>query len=431
MTESRPQRVLLIGDDMRIFLAVARSLGRAGIEVHAAPFNWSASALTSRYVSRVHKIPRYQDDPAGWLQSLLSLLTSVQIDLVIPCDDRATLPLDHHRAELAPHRLAIPPREAMDLLFDKEHTKSLARQLGIPVANGEALGPLDTGSSVLQAFGLPVVLKPRRSYWLDRLESWGRVYIPTTATELDEALEQIVDRPRYMKEAYFDQGIGVGVSVLSNGGVVELAFQHRRLREGWGGSSSYRISEPVKQELLDACTKICTHTGLTGVCMFEFRLNRDDGSWILIETNARFWGSCSLPIALGVDFPNQLFDLLVHNRPGRNIDYLAGIRSRNLVLDLFNLFKSLRRLPPRGLKSWLLELGDFLLLQPVRWTQGRETSDSFAPDDLRPAIAEMMHAFRRLFSGGTGPATQWRRADSLVHTASVPLATTRDGPDPA
>lgn len=430
MTNPRPERVLLLGDDMRIFLAVARSLGRAGREVHAAPFDWSAPALTSRYVSQVHKLPRYQDDPTGWLQAILGVLTSAEIDLVIPCDDRAILPLDLHRDALAPHRLAIPPRTAMELLFDKEHTKTMARELGIPVLAGEALRPLDAGSSVLEAFGLPVVLKPRRSYWLDRLESWGRVYIPTTAAELDEALERIEDRPRYMKEAYFDQGVGVGVSVLSNRGVVELAFQHRRLREGWGGSSSYRISEEVKPELLDACLKICAHTGLTGVCMFEFRVHRENGSWVLIETNARFWGSCGLPLALGVDFPNQLFDLLVHNRPGRSIAYPAGFRSRNLVLDLFNLIKSLRRLPSGRRKAWLFEIGDFFL-QPVRWVQGREASDSFAPDDLRPGIAEMLRASQRLLSASTGPAMQRRRADSFKRSGADPLGAAKDRPGPA
>ena len=34
-----PDKVLVIGDDMRSFLATVRSLGRQGLEVHVAPYD--------------------------------------------------------------------------------------------------------------------------------------------------------------------------------------------------------------------------------------------------------------------------------------------------------------------------------------------------------------------------------------------------------
>ena len=43
--------MLLLGDDLRAFLAIARSLGRRGVEVHAAPSDFSSSALKSRYIA--------------------------------------------------------------------------------------------------------------------------------------------------------------------------------------------------------------------------------------------------------------------------------------------------------------------------------------------------------------------------------------------
>ena len=82
-----PERVLVIGDDMRIFLTLVRSLGRAGKEVHAAPFNWQSPALRSKYISAVHYFPRYSDDPAAWQASVLDVLRSHSFDLVVPCCD--------------------------------------------------------------------------------------------------------------------------------------------------------------------------------------------------------------------------------------------------------------------------------------------------------------------------------------------------------
>jgi predicted ATP-grasp superfamily ATP-dependent carboligase len=385
---SKPvERVLVFGDDMRIFLAVVRSLGRAGKEVHAAPFNWHSPALQSKYISAVHRLPRYSDDRAGWRASVMDLVQKYDFDLILPCcDDRAILAFDLHRDDFSGYRVAIPDRRSMELLFDKQCTKELCGELQIPFAPGKRLSADDDAPALVARFGLPLVLKPRRSFWADRLDGWGKVFIVETEDQLRKLLLEIQDRPRYLVESYFE-GVGVGVSVLSDRGEIVQAFQHRRLREGWGGSSSYRVSEPVNPALQAACEKICRHTGLTGVCMFEFRWRPATQEWILLETNARFWGSSPLPLSLGVDFPRYLFDLLVHGRRHPAAQYASGIKSRNAVLDGMNLFQSVRRIGLRDLGSWVLELGRFLL-QPLFWLSGSERSDTFVSDDLRPAFAE-------------------------------------------
>jgi predicted ATP-grasp superfamily ATP-dependent carboligase len=385
---SKPvQRVLVFGDDMRIFLAVVRSLGRAGKEVHAAPFNWHSPALQSKYISAVHRLPRYSDDPSGWRASVMGLAKKHDFDLIVPCcDDRAILPFDIHRDDFAGYRVAIPDSTSMELLFDKQCTRELCVKLNIPVAPGKRLASDDDAGDLIARFALPLVLKPRRSFWADRLDGWGKVFIVETEDQLRKLLREIEDRPRYLVEGYFE-GVGVGVSVLADRGKILHAFQHRRLREGWGGSSSYRVSEPISTALYAACEKICRHTALTGVCMFEFRWRPATREWILLETNARFWGSLPLPLSLGVDFPRYLFDLLVHDRRHTMVQYRSGIRSRNAVLDGMNLFKSIGRLGSKDIGSWIAEFGRFLL-QPLFWLSGRERSDTFVRDDLRPAFAE-------------------------------------------
>ena len=392
MSDRARERVLVLGDDMRIFLAVVRSLGRAGKEVHAAPFNWHSPALKSKYISRVHYFPRYSDDPVAWRISLLDVLRAHSFDLVLPCDDPAILPLHAHREELAGYPLAIPNPVAMSLLFDKERTRQLCGELGIPAVPGARVSSDDTAAALSGRFGLPLVIKPRRSYWIDRLDVRGKTSIVENERELQKLLGALGEPSRYLVEAYFE-GVGVGVSVLAQDGKILHAFQHRRLREGRGGSSSYRVSESVNEELYGACEKICGHTKLTGVCMFEFRWNPGSHKWILLETNARFWGSLPLPLSLGVDFPRYLYDLLVHQTQHVPVQYPIGIRSRNLVLDGFNLFAGVRHLRRSEIGTWVAGLGDFLT-QPIRWLSGRERSDSFVSDDLRPALWECALLFK-------------------------------------
>ncbi len=86
-------RVLLIGDDMRSFLTLARAIGRKGIEVHAAPFDWHSPALASKYVQKVHYLPRVGSWTKSWLSAVQGLVESQKYDLIIPCCERSLLPL--------------------------------------------------------------------------------------------------------------------------------------------------------------------------------------------------------------------------------------------------------------------------------------------------------------------------------------------------
>src|SRR3954447_25282766 len=118
----KQHKVLVFGNDMRIFLAVVRSLGRSGKEVHAAP-NEKAPALRSRYIAATHWLPRYADDPTAWVGAVKTLLEREHFDAVLPnCDDSDLLPFHLHRDEFAGFNIALPDERSMDFLFDKACT---------------------------------------------------------------------------------------------------------------------------------------------------------------------------------------------------------------------------------------------------------------------------------------------------------------------
>lgn len=395
MSDRSSGTVLVVGDDMRIFLAVARSLGRAGYTVHAAPFDWHAPALRSRYVSKTHFLPRYSENPKAWLAAIRALVAENDVQVVIPCCDRAILPLDRHRAELGPAILALPSPEAMEKLFDKMKTKALAEALGIPVSPGEQLILGHSASELVARYGLPVVVKPKCSYTIDNLTTWGKVHIAETLEELTTVLAMIHEPERYLAEGYFRGGVGVGLSVLAREGEIVQAFQHRRLREGWGGSSSHRVSENCNPALLTAVTGVCAAMRIHGVCMFEFRRSSADGTWILLEVNARLWGSLPLSLAMGVDFPRALCDLLLDRPLSLPIKYRAGVRSRNVLLDGANLLNATRHGRIESLGAGLAAWADYFA-QPIWWIIGREHSDSFTFDDPAPGLAEVWDLLKRV-----------------------------------
>ena len=416
---SGPDKVLVIGDDTRSFLSTVRSLGRQGIEVHVAPFDFRSPALASRYIRATHFLPYYLDGGHEWLDSIRTLLAEQRFALVIPCDERALLPLCLHREELsALCALAIPSPAALDIYFDKVKTRALAESVGVPVAPGRMLARDDTVDSIVADIGLPVVIKEPMSYALPEL------YVRTSTRIIGEraALDAWLKRHDHGGPILLEQmfpGFGLGVSVLCHEGQVLQAFEHHRAHE-LNGSSYYRKSAPLDPQRLAAVERMVKASDYTGLAMFEFKVNPADGSWILIEVNARPWGSLPLPVSIGVDFPYRLYRLLARQEPTPAVDYPAGRYCRNLMQDMWQARAGAAPLVRKPHKfaghcaGWLWSFHRVAL--------GREHHDTLVLDDPKPGLREL----RELVGRGRRPqaaaaALPQRLAELAEHTPARPV----------
>ncbi|MFT6658831.1 hypothetical protein [Maritalea sp.] len=388
-------KVLLIGDDMRSFLTCARSFGRNGIEVHAVPFNWTAPALSSKYINEVHKLPRMAQSVDNWVENVCELQLEHDFDLIIPCDERALLPLRAVPEDKRNFRLAEPGSLALEHLFDKAKTRDLAQSLDIPVASGTVVDHHSNAQLIVSQLGLPLMLKSRMSYSIEKLEVRGEVSTITSIEALDDELRKFEGDDSFVVESFFPtvgEASGVGVSVAAREGAVLAAFQHRRLVEKpGGGSSSVRVSEALDPDMLWAVEKICNATKLNGVAMFEFRQSADNGEWILLEVNARPWGSMPLPLALDIDFPMMLLDIYLGKLGAYNLLYKPEIVGKNLALSILHQYRSEGR---SGLGVVWFAFVE-VLKHAVNCMRGKEVSDSFVRDDLRPAVKEFPNLVKR------------------------------------
>lgn len=380
------EKILVIGDDLRSFLAIVRSLARAGYEVHAAPFDFSSPALASRFISACHRLPRYAVAPQAWLQTLQSLIASHQFALIIPCGDNHLLPLAHHQAALGVP-IALPNEAAFEVFFDKEKTRELAAKCGVPIARG---GPIS--DDLMAELGLPFALKPRQSVYLRDVAQRGTVKIVRTAVEAVAALQHAQPIDDCFVEAFF-AGEGVGVSVLARHGEIIAAFQHRRLAEtSAAGGSSSRVSEPLESALMAAVTAMCAAVAYHGVGMFEFRHNPETQAFVLLEVNPRFWGSLPLAVASGMDFPAALAGLMLTDAVPASRVYRTGVVRRHLTAEYYRILTQSEQAVNRvqraaRLGSRLLKLALDVLLNPRQF-------DSFSPDDSAPFRAERRRTIR-------------------------------------
>jgi predicted ATP-grasp superfamily ATP-dependent carboligase len=377
------RRLLVFGEDTRAFLAIVRSLGRRGHEVHAVARDPSSPALASRYLKAVHRLTPHSSAPQLWLAGLRRLIADQGFDLLIPCSDNNLLLLHAHRDDIEGARLALPNVEAMSVFFDKSETRRLAARLGIPIAKGRELWGMESAEELEAELGLPLMLKPSTTYSLGQSSAKSSVAKIRSRAELEEAL---ADAERYgLAEAFFP-GVGVGLSILADHGTVLQAFQHRRLQEAsMSGGSSSRISEPVEPSLLAAVETLTRATALHGPAMFEFRRDRRTGQWVLLEVNPRLWGSLPLALAAGADFPAALCELYLGGSVPAAGDYRVGVVRRGLFAEYHRIVAEAELSGKPPWRFLLLAYGlarlTLTLAVPARF-------DAHAPDDPAPWRAE-------------------------------------------
>jgi len=396
-SDSEPRRptkkVLVLGDGTGAFLSVVRSLGRASLQVQVGWCSETSPAVRSRYVRKVHPLPR----PVGsndWLRPLVRVLEQERFDLVIATGEQGIRPLQAQSGTLAPlAEFNFLPERTFSIVYDKQQSTQLAASLGVKVPGTRVVSSVAELIAAGEAWKYPLVVKPFSSYddadltarrevqkLLDRAAAEG-------ADDLFEGGESVVVQEHFW-------GSGVGVEVLCDGGRVVFAFQHQRVHQPrHGGASSYRRSTDLHPDLLAAAQRIVADLSYTGVMMIEFLYDHAVDDWRFVEINARFWGSLPLALAAGADFPRFYYELLVEGRREFNVDYRRDVYCRNFIGDLKWQIENLPGLRRRATTSAAARPSIFTEIKTL--LLGREFSDTFALDDLRPGFAEVGKYVRR------------------------------------
>jgi predicted ATP-grasp superfamily ATP-dependent carboligase len=228
----------------------------------------------------------------------------------------------------------------------------------------------------------PVVVKPR----------WSAAPLPSrvlrqavgyasTPNELATIVAHLFSEgaPALLLQEYI-AGEGRGVFGLYDRGRRVTVFAHRRIREKppSGGVSVYSESVALDPQLADWMDQLLIPLDWHGVAMAEFKVT-PEGRAVLIEINARFWGSLQLAIDAGIDFPRHLYDLAIGSKIVAPSRYVVGRRLRWLLGDLDHTYLVLKdrsgsigtrrkiRAALRALTPWLPKTGieTFRLSDPI------------------------------------------------------------------
>lgn len=283
-TTPRP-RVLITGVGGPSGQSIMKSLDTLDVDVLAADLDPYAAGLYLVPAERRFLLPR-GDDP-GFAAYLLELARRERADVVVPTVDSELLPVSELREEFAAAGAAVVVASPDTL------RTCLDKWVLHQACEGEVRVP---ASAILDAdfdpasVTFPVIVKPRTG-------SGSRgIHLVRDAAAL-AAIDP--DGTNLVQEHLPGEEFSLDVIARADGRVIGVV-PRERLKVDSGIAITGRT---IRDEVLEAYGKrVAELIGLTTVANVQVK-RAADGTWALLEVNARFPGTMPLTIAAGIDMP--------------------------------------------------------------------------------------------------------------------------------
>jgi predicted ATP-grasp superfamily ATP-dependent carboligase len=293
---------LITDIDRRKSIPIIRALGRSGVRVIGISYKRLPLGAFSKYCSKVYHCPDYRDNPDSFIKTLEQICSAENPDVFYPIEDAVISICLKNPKSWAPYTKAVlPSSEIFENSYDKWETIGFAQQLGIRVPETYCPKNIEDVIRLAADWKGQAVIKPRKSSG-----SRGLRYTDNPSQMLSAYKEVAINYPRpLIQERIPLGGEGLGVFTLMNRQNELLAvFGHKRLREYpvSGGPSTLRMSYR-NEKLIEQTVRLFKKMRLVGVAMAEYKIDSRNNEPVLMEINARFWGSLQLAIDSGVNFP--------------------------------------------------------------------------------------------------------------------------------
>ncbi|WP_435974329.1 ATP-grasp domain-containing protein [Streptomyces sp. Qhu_M48] len=293
-------------------LGAARSLGRAGIPVHAVVESGAGPAARSRYLRSTHASP-----PTASAAELAALLNRVADEiaaadrdgtagatgdasdgtstpfLVLPLDDVSALALARRRSELSP-RFLLPAQTEKQLLrvADKAALAETCAALGLPHPRTELPAGTDEAAAMAWSLGLPVVAKWSRP-WL--LPAGGGLRSTSIVRSLAEVRELYARTPEAGSRLLLQELLPAGRDLdwffhgyVDTEGRCPTGATGRKERSWPDGAGLTAVGRWAVNPAVDRTAReLFEALGYRGVCDLDFRLDPTTGAYHLLDFNPR------------------------------------------------------------------------------------------------------------------------------------------------
>jgi predicted ATP-grasp superfamily ATP-dependent carboligase len=359
--------------------------------------------MLSKYADRSYVHPDPSANEAAFVDDLSAHLAANDYAAVFCVTDLMTAILSRHkdRLEGTGTRIGVEDWETYILPNDKGRLFDLVADVDVPIPETHAPESLDEVADIDDDRSYTVVVKPRRTTFVDADgESHTNRIMESNYVgpeeDLVERYREITDGNVALQEElplvqeFIDGEETVCTVGLGDGDGLAAVFQHEKHRvyplSGGVGSVRKGIREPKMRTYAD---RVVDALGWIGPIHVEFMRTSDD-DFYLLEVNGRYWGSTALTINSGVDIPWLHYQQLVGNgTPIRRPDgYRTDVKQRKLFYqDILWLRANLSR-------------GNYLAIVPFLVSFATTREENLDPSDPFPALGLIPRSIK-MYRDGT------------------------------
>jgi predicted ATP-grasp superfamily ATP-dependent carboligase len=360
-------------------LAVARSLGRRGIDVWFATHDHPITKY-SRYTKRGVEWPG-PNHPAAvdWLLAFAARWKLNGWVLIPGADPELRLLSQNYQVLSQVFHIAAPTWSVAQWAHDKRLTEQHARAVGI--AAPRSIYPANAAQLADWPCTFPVILKPTVHDVpnpFTRAKAWRADDRATLMTLYNEAVGHVGANAIVIQEMIAGGGEAqFSYAGVWNNGQPIAAMVARRTRQfplDFGFTSTF-VETIDRPEVAESAEKFLRALNFTGLVELEFKYDARDGLYKLLDVNARVWAWAGIGEAAKLDFPYLAYRIAL----GETIAPVGAGRSASWVHASRNVVAAMQELA-RGRTT-------IRNLMPV---VGRPMAfAAFAIDDPMPGLMEM------------------------------------------
>ena len=288
-------------------LGVVKALGRQNVPLLVVHYDQRDMAQRSRYATQTLAAPHPQEDEAGFVAKLLQLADKWQGAVLIPVSDETLVVAARHKDVLSLHfTVACPDYATVCQVIDKQQTYHLAVAAGVAAPRTLMPRSLAEVQNFCAEVVFPCLLKPAQSH-LFYTQFGVKMFVAENPDQLQDGYRRATAADlEVMIQEYIPGGDGdvanYNCYAVEGQVLAEFTGDHIRNAPPWFGSPRVVRSRKI-DALLEPGRRLMQTLNYTGYACTEFKRDRRDGQYKLMEINGRHNLSTLLAVRCGINFP--------------------------------------------------------------------------------------------------------------------------------
>ncbi|NBX16218.1 MAG: hypothetical protein EBR09_02515 [Proteobacteria bacterium] len=317
MTLKAAKKIIVTDGECASALACVRSLGMSGYDVCLVSHAERPAAAASRFVRKFVRVASPWNEARDYRGQLAEISRGFGADFILPVSDASVFALSEPEyADSFGSRLLLPSKDLLGLGMSKIRTYRRALESSVPVAAGDVVTP-DDNDALSAPLAYPLIVRTDNHACKDGRFHKGQTWIVHSAEEFKCVRREQQSLGQRMLVQRYVAGHGRGCFLLVWEGKVVCWHTHQRLAEiPWQGGVSARRQIGFDHDLLQSSVQLLGGLRISGILMVEFRQTEivsattGGAQLLLVEVNARPWGSMALAVNANVPFIVRWLDLL-------------------------------------------------------------------------------------------------------------------------